>query len=85
MNSLGRRAFLRGSGAAAVAGLCPSAIRSNFARADDRFDLVIRGGEVVDPSQALRARRDVGIRWGRIAAISLASRQEFIWQLSEPS
>jgi dihydroorotase len=69
MNSLGRRAFLRGSGAAAVAGLCPSAIRSHFARADDRFDLVIRGGEVVDPSQALRARRDVGIRWGRIAAI----------------
>jgi dihydroorotase len=40
-----------------------------LARADDRFDLVIRGGEVVDPSQALRARRDVGIRWGRIAAI----------------
>jgi dihydroorotase len=69
MNSLGRRAFLRGSGAAAVAGLCPSAIRSHLARADDRFDLVIRGGEVVDPSQALRARRDVGIRWGRIAAI----------------
>ena len=44
-------------------------MRSHFARADDRFDLVIRGGEVVDPSQALRARRDVGIRWGRIAAI----------------
>ena len=42
---------------------------SGFARADDRFDLVIRGGEVFDPSQALRARRDIGIRWGRIAAV----------------
>lgn len=37
--------------------------------AEDRFDLVIRGGEVVDPSQSLRGRRDVGIRWGRVAAV----------------
>ncbi len=42
---------------------------SGFACADDRFDLVIRGGEVIDPSQALRARRDIGIRWGRVAAV----------------
>ncbi len=41
----------------------------DLARADDRFDLVIRGGEVIDPSQALRARRDIGIRWGRVAAV----------------
>jgi dihydroorotase len=69
MNSLGRRAFLLGSSAAAVASIWPGANLSSFARADDRFDLVVRGGEVIDPSQALRARRDVGIRWGRIAAI----------------
>src|SRR5207344_2808369 len=68
MNRLGRRAFLRRS-SAAIAGLWPAATLPSFARADDRFDLVIHGGEVVDPSQALRARRDVGIRWGRIAAI----------------
>ena len=37
--------------------------------AEEKFDLVIRGGEVLDPSQQLRARRDVGIRWGRIAAV----------------
>ena len=42
---------------------------SGFACADDRFDLVIRGGEVIDPGQALRARRDIGIRWGRVAAV----------------
>ncbi len=69
MNSLGRRAFLRRSSTAAIASLWPAAIPSAFAWADDRFDLVVRGGEVIDPSQALRARRDIGIRWGRIAAI----------------
>jgi dihydroorotase len=37
--------------------------------AERKFDLVVKGGEVVDPSQGLRARRDVGIRDGRIAAI----------------
>jgi dihydroorotase len=37
--------------------------------ADQRFDLVLHGGDLVDPSQGLRGRRDIGIRWGRIAAI----------------
>ncbi|WP_036000340.1 amidohydrolase family protein, partial [Bradyrhizobium yuanmingense] len=36
---------------------------------NDKYDLVIRGGEVLDPSQSLRARRDVGIRWGTIEAV----------------
>ena len=35
----------------------------------DRFDLVIRGGDVIDPSQGLRGTRDIGIRNGQIAAI----------------
>jgi dihydroorotase len=35
----------------------------------DRFDLVIRGGDVLDPSQSLKAKRDIGIRWGTIEAI----------------
>ncbi len=35
----------------------------------DKYDLVIRGGEVLDPSQSLRARRDIGIRWGVIEAV----------------
>ncbi len=34
-----------------------------------KLDLVIKGGEVVDPSQGLRARRDIGIRNGAIAAL----------------
>jgi dihydroorotase len=36
---------------------------------NDKFDLVIRGGEVLDPSQSLRGRRDVGIRWGVVEAV----------------
>src|SRR6266853_933332 len=35
----------------------------------DNFDLVIKGGEVLDPGQKLRARRDVGIRNAVIAAL----------------
>jgi dihydroorotase len=36
---------------------------------DDKFDLVIKGGEVLDPSQQLRGRRDIGIRYGVIEAV----------------
>src|SRR3984957_7334645 len=35
---------------------------------NDKFDLLIKGGEVLDPSQNLRGRRDIGIRWGVIEA-----------------
>jgi dihydroorotase len=34
-----------------------------------RYDLLIKGGEVVDPSQGLRGRRDVAIRNAQIAAV----------------
>jgi dihydroorotase len=36
---------------------------------DDKFDLVIKGGDVLDPSQSLRGRRDIGIRYGLIEAV----------------
>jgi dihydroorotase len=36
---------------------------------NDKFDLVVKGGEVLDPSQSLRARRDIGIRFGTIEAL----------------
>jgi len=35
-----------------------------------RFDLVVANGEVIDPSQGLRGKRDVGIKNGQIAAIA---------------
>ena len=46
------------SGPAAFAAMGPN----------DKFDLVVKGGEVLDPSQNLRARRDIGIRFGVIEA-----------------
>ncbi|HWE16956.1 MAG TPA: amidohydrolase/deacetylase family metallohydrolase [Hyphomicrobiaceae bacterium] len=36
---------------------------------NDKFDLVVKGAEVLDPSQNLRARRDIGIRFGLIEAL----------------
>jgi dihydroorotase len=36
---------------------------------NDKFDLVIKGGDVLDPSQTLRGKRDIGIRFGLIEAV----------------
>jgi dihydroorotase len=49
------------------------AARGGTARAamspSDKFDLVIKGGDVLDPSQSLRGRRDIGIRYGVVEAV----------------
>ncbi|MBK1661433.1 amidohydrolase/deacetylase family metallohydrolase [Paracraurococcus ruber] len=60
MNDLSRRALLGGA-----ALLAPGAA---FGQAP-RHDLLIKGGEVVDPSQTLRGRRDVAIRNGLVTAV----------------
>ena len=66
--TIDRRRFL--SGLAAVAA---TQALSPLARAamgpDDKFDLLIKGGEVLDPSQRLRAVRDIGIRNGIVEAV----------------
>jgi dihydroorotase len=36
---------------------------------NDKFDLVVKGGDVLDPSQSLRGKRDIGIRFGAIEAV----------------
>lgn len=62
-----RRALLRASGAFALlgaAGTARAAMGPN-----DRFDLLIRNANVLDPSQSLEGRRDIGIRYGAIEAI----------------
>jgi dihydroorotase len=60
-----RREFCAGAVATAVA----TALGSSVQAADAGFDLVIKGGRVIDPSRKLDAVRDVGVRQGRIAAI----------------
>src|SRR3989442_14793285 len=37
----------------------------------EQYDLVLMGGRVLDPETALDARRNVGIRDGRIAAVTV--------------
>jgi dihydroorotase len=60
-----RRRFLTGAAAFAAAGGPALAAMGP----DDKFDLVIKGGDVLDPSQSLRGRRDIGIRYGVIEAV----------------
>jgi dihydroorotase len=63
-----RRDFLKLTGTfastAALLGPARAAMGPN-----DKFDLVIKGGEVIDPSQSLRGKRDIGIRFGIVEAV----------------
>jgi dihydroorotase len=42
----------------------------NPADATLKYDLVLAGGDVLDPSQKLRARRDIGIKHRQISAVA---------------
>jgi dihydroorotase len=59
-----RREFITATGAALVSAAVPRAAQST------RYDLIVRGGRVIDPASRLDAVRDVAIAGGRIAAIS---------------
>ena len=61
---LSRREFLGSTAAALASGPALAAMGPN-----DKFDLVIKGGDVLDPSQSLRGKRDIGIRYGMIEAL----------------
>ncbi len=63
-----RRRVLLSLGAAAAASSLPLAVRAAMGP-DDKFDLLIKGGDVLDPSQKLRGVRDIGIRNGVIEAV----------------
>ena len=67
-SALTRRHFIAATGFA-LFGPMPAA----FAQ---RYDLIIRGGRVIDPSLNLDAIRDVAIAGGRIAAVEPAIRAE---------
>ena len=65
MSVLSRRDFLSSSASLALAGTPAFAAMAP----NDKFDLVIKGGDVLDPSQNLRGKRDIGIRFGMIEAL----------------
>jgi dihydroorotase len=58
---MNRRQFVgAAAGAAALAGRLPAA---------QKYDLIVKGGRVIDPSRKLDAVRDIGIANGRIVAV----------------
>src|SRR5215813_13265133 len=71
MSAVSRRDFLASTSAFALA--AAAATLGGSARAaigpDDKFDLLIKGGDVLDPSQSLRGKRDIGMRYGLIEAV----------------
>jgi dihydroorotase len=67
MKSISRREFL---GAVSSFALAASSGQAHAAVGpNDKFDLLIKGGDVLDPSQSLRGKRDIGIRYGLIEAV----------------
>ena len=68
MTSIKRRRIVAGISAAFAAGGFGFPARAAMGP-NDKFDLVIKGGEVFDPSQNLRAKRDIGMRFGKIEAL----------------
>jgi dihydroorotase len=68
MVSFKRRQLVAGISAAFATGLVGSPARAAMGP-NDKFDLVIKGGEVLDPSQGLRGKRDIGMRYGVIEAL----------------
>src|SRR5579883_3051293 len=67
MGSISRRRLLQLAGSAAALSAAQNAIAA--LKPEEKFDLLIKGGEVIDPSQNLRGKRDIGIRWGKIEAL----------------
>jgi dihydroorotase len=55
-------------GGVLAAGTMSSAVRAAMGP-NDKYDLVIKGGDLLDPSQKLRGKRDIGMRFGKIEAI----------------
>jgi dihydroorotase len=73
MKAIGRRDFLAlGAAAAGSYGLAQlgAGAWAQALKPGEKFDLVIKGGDVVDPSQNLRGVRDIGIRNAVVAAIA---------------
>ena len=65
---LNRRQLFRAA-AGAAASTMVSRIPNVFAAAPAKYDVIVKGGRVIDPAAKLNAIRDVAIAGGRIAAV----------------
>lgn len=68
MDISSRRHFVKTAASLAAMGALPGAALAAMAPTD-KFDLLIRNANVLDPSQGLSGQRDIGIRFGLIEAI----------------
>src|SRR4051812_15366792 len=62
-----RRRFIAGMGAFTL-GSMSGAVRAAMGPGD-KFDLVIKGGELLDPGSNIKGKRDIGMRFGKIEAL----------------
>jgi dihydroorotase len=69
MQTISRRDFFSTAASAAIATASLGGGALAAMGPNDKFDLVIKGGEVIDPSQSLRGKRDIGIRFGLVEAV----------------
>ena len=74
MNATARRQFLKAGTSLAVLGALPAAVQAAMGP-NDKFDLLVRNANVLDPSQSLSGKRDIGIRYGVIEAIDAHHRR----------
>jgi dihydroorotase len=62
---MNRRQFVRAASGAALLARIPAVLGASALK----YDLIIKGGRVIDPSRKLDAIRDVAISGGRVAAV----------------
>ena len=67
-NTITRREWMMRFAAAATMAALPAAVRAAMGP-NDKFDLLIKGGNVLDPAQRLAAVRDIGLRNGLVEAV----------------
>ena len=68
MSNSSRRHFVKTGASLAALGSLPGAVLAAMGP-NDKFDLLIRNANVIDPSQGLSGKRDIGIRFGVIEAM----------------
>ena len=68
MTPSSRRDFVMAGLSMAAVGTVPGAALAAMGP-NDKFDLLIRNAQVLDPGQGLSGRRDIGIRYGVIEAV----------------
>ena len=69
MDAADRRRFLKASAASAAWVALPLPVLAAMGP-NDKFDLLLRNANVLDPSQRLSGRRDIGFRYGLVEEIA---------------